>query len=108
MNAPDHITPFDRALLRTRRARIAPNFKEADCLFQEIYTRLSERLDDMARDFETALVLGARGNTAPLPGVKNLTTADLSPAFQPNIVCDEDMLPQKAWTLFSAPWPCTW
>ncbi len=99
MNAPDHIAPFDRTLLRTRRARIAPNFKEADFLFQEIYTRLSERLEDMARDFETALVLGARGNTAPLPGVKNLTTADLSPAFQPNIVCDEDMLPLKAESL---------
>lgn len=95
MDAPDNITPFDRALLRQRRARIAPVFGEADFLFQEVFTRLSERLEDIARDFETALVLGARGNQVPLAGVKNLITADMSPAFNPQITCDEELLPLK-------------
>jgi NADH dehydrogenase [ubiquinone] 1 alpha subcomplex assembly factor 5 len=52
---------FDRRAVRAHRARAAGD----DFLFAEIAARLLDRLDDVARDFPTALVLGARRGLAP-------------------------------------------
>lgn len=58
MTGPNAI--FDRALMRQRRARIAPGFDAHDFLFREIAERLAERAGDVRQDFALALDAGCR------------------------------------------------
>ena len=51
---------FDRELLRRRRDRAAKGLVAHDFLFQEVATRLSDRLLDVTRRFPLALDLGCR------------------------------------------------
>jgi len=51
---------FDRDLLRRRRNRAAAGFAAHDFLFREVGLRLSERLEDIRRDFPLVLELGCR------------------------------------------------
>jgi SAM-dependent methyltransferase len=78
---------FDRRAVRAHRDRAAADFAAHDYLFAEIAQRLAERRDDFGRTFPVSLALGARG------AVDVTFTADLSPAFRPDIVCDEEALP---------------
>ncbi|MGB0922184.1 MAG: methyltransferase domain-containing protein [Alphaproteobacteria bacterium] len=95
MNDAAHIAPFNRALLRKRRTRLHGKFAEADFLYNEITTRLSERLEDISRTFATAAVLGARGAVPPLANVDRVFHTDMTAHPGANLVCDEDMLPIK-------------
>lgn len=48
---------FDRALIKTRRARAKATIGEHDFLLKEIAARLSDRLEDFTRGFPAALAL---------------------------------------------------
>jgi SAM-dependent methyltransferase len=95
---------FDRAALRARRARAAGNFAAHDFLYREIADRLADRLDDVVRQFPTALDLGARGGLLAevlgrRGGIETLVRMDLSPAFVTpgtGVVGDEEFLPFAA------------
>ena len=92
---------FDRRLHARNRARAAAGFAEHDFLFRDVAERLADRLDDVQRRFERALIVGGR---APLPpgligdGAKigAAVTMDIAPDFAgpaPAIVADEEFLP---------------
>ena len=77
---------FDSRLARAHRDRAAPRFAAHDFLFREIGERLTERLEDVKREFPAALdlgchagglaeTLGARG------GVRHLVQCDSSIAM---------------------------
>lgn len=92
---------FDRARHALNRARAARDFAAHDFLFREVAERMADRLGDVTRRFDRALVLGGR---APLPEglvgaagkVAEAVTMDLCPAFAhplPAIAADEEFLP---------------
>jgi SAM-dependent methyltransferase len=83
----DSMLVFDRRAVRIHRDRAAPGFAAHDFLFAEIAGRLEERRGEFGRDFPVSLALGVRG------GVTATHTADLSAAFRPSVVCDEEALP---------------
>jgi SAM-dependent methyltransferase len=83
----DSMQVFDRRAVRAHRDRAAANFAAHDFLFVEVARRLQETRDDLGRDFPVSLALGARGAIAAT------LTADLSAAFRPDVVCDEEALP---------------
>ncbi|MDF1748367.1 MAG: methyltransferase domain-containing protein [Alphaproteobacteria bacterium] len=101
-------TVFDRSLLRHRRNRAAQRMGDHDFLFREVADRLLERLEDVARVFDTALDLGARdgafADQLRLSGrAHQVMLCDRSPVFaaqatahgHPIFVADEDMLPLR-------------
>lgn len=61
------IRVFDRNAVRQHRERAATRFADHDFLFQEAADRLSDRLLDVSRNFDRALILGGRG--APNPAL---------------------------------------
>lgn len=80
------MTPlFDRALLRQRRDRAAAGFDGFDFLFREVGERLLDRLDDVRRDFVSALDLGARNGALAAGlrqrGIATVVETDLSGAM---------------------------
>lgn len=96
---------FDRALLRRRRNRAAAAFADHNFLYEETAERLIDRLDDVRRNFPTALDLG-RGDgvlTSRLQGrkgIERLFGLEMSPALaalnhQGGLLAagDEDALP---------------
>ena len=83
----DSMLVFDRRAVRAHRDRAAADFVVHDFLFAEIAGRLEERRGEFGRDFPVSLALGARG------GVVARFSADLSAAFLPSVVCDEEALP---------------
>lgn len=107
MSSTEQALIFDRTALRQRRARHALRFGEADFLFRDVCDRLIERMDDIDRTFDTALVLGGRDGALATAlqatsKVNTAFTADLSPALLPaghSAVCDEDLLPFKEQSL---------
>ena len=104
---PDGIRVFDRRIVRLHRERAAAALAEHDFLLRECADRLSDRLLDVTRRFDRALVLGChRGELAPLlqerAGLAQIVQADLSPAMAraaqasngwPGIAADEEFLP---------------
>ncbi|MGB0720016.1 MAG: methyltransferase domain-containing protein [Bdellovibrionales bacterium] len=82
---------FDRTLLRQRRARCAGCFNDYDFLFQWSANNLRDRLADIKRDFKTALQIGGRGGAV----VPQAIITDISPAFAPAIIADEEYLPLR-------------
>jgi SAM-dependent methyltransferase len=83
----DSMQVFDRRAVRAHRNRAARNFAAHDFLFVEIAQRLRERCEDLGRDFPVSLALGARGRA------EATFVADLTAAFRPDVVCDEEALP---------------
>lgn len=105
----DPIRIFDRALLRKRRDRAAPQFAHHDFLVRESAERLADRLDDVTRAFPLALDLGCHtGEMAATlngrGGIETLVQCDLSPAMaaraaangHPAVAADEEWLPFAA------------
>ncbi|MGI9500340.1 MAG: methyltransferase domain-containing protein [Geminicoccaceae bacterium] len=98
--APTRI--FDRRLLRRRRDRAAGRYADFDFLVNEMTERLMERLADVRRRFETALILGCHtGQVArmlPRNRVGDIIQADLSPVMVEHVkagrlALDEEQLP---------------
>lgn len=95
----DQDKPFDRTLRRLRRGRAARTAHEADYLHRLAAEELLDRLGMVRREFEDALVLGARdgGLSAFLrERGMNVIVADAGKAFAMlagGIQCDEDRLP---------------
>lgn len=98
---PEGMEVFDRPLHRRHRARAVRDFAEHDFLFREVAQRLADRLLDVDRQFERALVVGGRGGLPPeLVGtgrkVGSAVTMDLAAGFAgpgPALVGDEEFLP---------------
>lgn len=101
---------FNRRAVRRNRDRAAPGLARHDYLLAETAERLMDRLDDVKRDFPTALDLGCRNGTLAARlgrrgGVRTLIQCDLSegmaraaalaaPALvAPALVADEEALP---------------
>lgn len=97
--------PFDRMLLRLRRARAAASLPSHDFLLREIGARLLERVVDEKQSFPLALDLGChRGGLSDLlaqtpgHGIARMVQCDLSHAMVRNapglrLVADEEALP---------------
>ncbi|MDJ0896662.1 MAG: methyltransferase domain-containing protein [Alphaproteobacteria bacterium] len=104
---PDGIRVFDRHIVRLHRERAAAALAEHDFLLRECADRLSDRLLDVTRRFDRALVLGCHGGElAPLlqerAGLGQIVQADLSPAMARaaqasngwfSLAADEEFLP---------------
>lgn len=94
---------FDRAALRRRRDRAAPDLDAHGFLFRRVAADVAERLTGINRRFRRALDLGGRTGLfgaawRPDAEPELLVTADLSPAMaarapRPSLVCDEERLP---------------
>lgn len=52
---------FDRALLRRRRDRASGEFQDYDFLHARVADDLLDRVESIARDFDTCLVIGGGG-----------------------------------------------
>lgn len=92
---------FDRQLLRGRIRRAARTFNDASFLKTRAVEDMLETLGAINRRFEVALDIGARdhGFARALPDsdvadkIGYLISGDLSPAFAPDVVMDEEALP---------------
>jgi len=105
---------FNRRLVRQRRDRAAAGFDDASFLFDEVASRLIDRLDDTTRRFPAALDLGCRtgrlaaallqgttGNLGGRGGVEYLVQMELSSDMAtlaartgwPTVTADEEALP---------------
>src|SRR4051812_35870734 len=104
MDNADIMTVFDRATVRRHRDRAAAGFATHDFLFVEIAERLADRLDDVVRDFPTALDLGCHtGQIGRVlrgrKGIRTLVECDLSPAMvgaaggNLRVAGDDELLP---------------
>ena len=105
--APDPAKPFDRHAVRRHRDRAAARFDAHGFLFDEVGTRLLDRLADFRRSFPRVLELGCRnGRLSPqlaAIGSETFVRADLSEAMAraasaghpdtQTLVADEEMLP---------------
>ena len=105
----DDREPFDRKTVRAHRDRAAEKIGEHDFLLGEVAARLSERLDDIKRDFARVLDLGCHGGAlgemlAGRDGIETIVQCDLSPAmvrraavknrgFALSLAADEEFLP---------------
>jgi SAM-dependent methyltransferase len=91
--------PFDRALLRRRRARAAAHVGQVAPVLADVAERLLDRLDDTTRRFTQALDVGGRGVVAPMLRARGIATVscDLAPelaALDPTgVAADEEFLP---------------
>lgn len=94
---------FDRAAVRRHRERAARRLDDFDFLAREAALRLSDRLDDVRRQFPRVLAIGCRG---PLlaealsgkGGIETLVQSDLAlgmvrQASGPRLVLDDEALP---------------
>lgn len=98
--------PFDRAALRRVRTRSAEKFRDFAFLHRHALASLADRLEDVTRDFDLALISGAGGD-ALLPfasrKIKNHIRMDLSaarlaqgkggPVAEPRVQADIEFLP---------------
>ena len=94
---------FDRACVRVRRDRAAAAFDRHAGLYQEVATRLLDRLDDVRGDFPLALELGCHTGwlgrrLAGSTRIATLIQSDVSPAMARRaqglrVAADEEALP---------------
>ncbi|HEU5047738.1 MAG TPA: methyltransferase domain-containing protein [Rickettsiales bacterium] len=91
----DNSKIFNRALLRKRRNRAAGEWERFNFLKLEAARRLADCVADVAREFPLVLDLGChQGELASVLGASShIIGADLAQAMQPDIVCDEELLP---------------
>jgi SAM-dependent methyltransferase len=90
----DASRPFDRALVRQRRARAAAGFASFNFLKAAMAEMVTDRLADVARRFDLAIDLGAQDGTlaAQLP-VARVIRCDLAAFAGLDVVADEEALP---------------
>ncbi len=93
---------FDRSLHARRRARAAAGYGGYSFLKKVAAEDIALRLGAINRRFDRVLDLGAhdgllantlRGDPLVGPRLGEITTADLSPAFAPDVIADEEALP---------------
>jgi SAM-dependent methyltransferase len=74
---------FDLNAVRRHRERAAPRLARVAPVLDELAARLLDRLDDISRDFATALDFGGRGSVAPALAARGMAvdSADISPAM---------------------------
>jgi SAM-dependent methyltransferase len=93
---------FDRQLHAQRRARAAARYADHSFLKKLAAEDIAFRLSAVNRSFESALDLGAHDGTLMrtlkadkllAPRLPAIATADISPAFRPDTVVDEEALP---------------
>ena len=93
---------FDRQLHARRRARAAARFSDYSFLKQIAAEDIAARLSAINRTFDRALDLGAhdgllartlKADPFVSPRLGEIVTADLSPAFKPGVIADEEALP---------------
>lgn len=114
MNTPVEI--FDRSRHRANRARAAADFPSYDFLFRDIAERLIDRLGDVNRRFDQALLLGGRapiadGLIGPQAPIREAVTMDLARPFaRSGVVADEEYLPFRdgAFDLILSPLSLHW
>lgn len=109
MSSNAEIDIFDRNLIRRRRQRSARRFGEFNFLKSEIASRLADRLDDITRNFSSALDLGCHdGQLARRlqKGGKVDFLIQCDSAFEHaaaaggvGVVADEEFLPLRAESL---------
>ncbi len=112
--------PFDRGRLRRSRNRAAPTFAQASFLVETAASGIAERLGDVKRQFDTAVVLGGYNGLATpiLSGtgqVDSIVTTDMAEAMVRHsrgmrIVADEEYLPfrEAALDLIVSPLTLHW
>lgn len=93
---------FDRGLHARRRARAAAGFADYSFLKKVAAEDIALRLGAINRRFDRVLDLGAhdgllantlRGDPLVGPRLGEITTADMSAAFRPDVIVDEEALP---------------
>ncbi len=91
------LAPFDRAIVRARRARAATRMPDAAFLHENVAERLLERLSDINRRYDRALALGWDAASRPLPATIGFYADPAAARTRlmpgPGLACDEDMLP---------------
>jgi SAM-dependent methyltransferase len=113
MATPEHMALFERHAVRLHRDRAAALLDDHDFLFVEVADRLTERLDDVKRDFPLALDIGCHGGEVAKSliqgshrrgNIETLIQCDPSPAMAQKAVqgdhnlgfaADEEFLPVK-------------
>ena len=92
------IEVFDRALLRSRRDRAAPNISQYDFLYAEVAEHLMERLSVVKKDFPLVVSLGGAPNATfeKRAGTQHVIRMDTSLPMKPDVVADEEFLPFRA------------
>ena len=109
MATPEHMMLFERDAVRMHRDRAARVLDDHDFLFMEVADRLTERLDDVKRDFPMALDIGCHGGEIAKTlgqrgGIETLIQCDPSPAMTAkadattrgvSFAADEEFLPIK-------------
>lgn len=99
----ESMTVFNRAVVRLHRDRAAARLDDHGFLLGEVAERLADRLDDVKRDFPSALDLGCHGGQlgrrlAGRGGIRSLVQCDLSPRMAAAagglcLAADEEALP---------------
>lgn len=90
----DNSRIFNRALLRKRRNRAAPQWDNYNFLKREASERLVDCLADIVRPFPLALELGChKGELAKILPGSDVIKCDLAEKMKPQVVCDEELLP---------------
>lgn len=96
----DDITLFDRSATRRHRDRAATTFGDHDFLHREVADRLTDRLRDVNRSFDTVLDLGGGHGATGLPRTpKTVITGDISERLLRTtcptgpVAMDEEFLP---------------
>lgn len=69
---------FDRGLIRRNRSRISLGFLNHSFLFDWTKNEISDRLNDVTRDFDVSLEIGSRGSIVAHPKILKLFTMDLA------------------------------
>ncbi|PPR12185.1 MAG: Malonyl-[acyl-carrier protein] O-methyltransferase [Alphaproteobacteria bacterium MarineAlpha11_Bin1] len=94
------IALFDRRAVRKHRQRAARSIAEHNFLYREVANRISDRLEDINRRFETVIDIGGGHGTTILPySTADLVTGDLSDGLlresnrKRAVVMDEEFLP---------------
>jgi len=82
---------FDRELLKVKRARAVRGFEDAGFLFDWASRQLSSRLDDITRNFENVVQIGARGGKI----LEHGQCFDFDGSFSPDVIADEEFFPFK-------------
>ncbi|MEI7669742.1 MAG: methyltransferase domain-containing protein [Pseudomonadota bacterium] len=86
---------FDRDLLRKRRNKIASNWHNYNFIKLEAAERLADCIIDIAREFHLVLDIGCHKKELANIIVKKskIISCDFAENMQPDIVCDEELLP---------------